>query len=54
MRGLDRAELRDRHLEVGEHLQQERLERLVGAIELVDQQYRRTRRIGLERLQRGA
>ena len=38
-------------LEVGEHLQQERLERLVGAVELVDQQHRRARRIGLERLQ---
>ena len=51
MRGLDGAELRDGHLEVGEHFEQERLERLVGAVELVDQQHRRACRIGLERLQ---
>ena len=51
MRGLDRAELGDRHLEVGQHFEQERLERLVGAVELVDQQHRRAGRIGLQRLQ---
>ena len=51
MRCLDRAELRDRDLEIGEHFQQERFERLVGAVELVDQQHRRAGRIGLERLQ---
>src|SRR5262245_31917068 len=50
MRGLHGAELRNRYLEVGEHLQQECLERLVSAVELVDQQHRRARRIGLERL----
>ena len=37
----DGAELRDAHLEVGEQLQQERLEFLVGAVDLVDQQHRR-------------
>ena len=39
--GLDRAELGHRHLEVGQDLQQEGLERLVGAVELVDQEDRR-------------
>ena len=48
---LDGAELRDRHLEIGQHLEQERLEGLVGAVELVDQQHRRAGRVGLERLQ---
>ncbi len=38
---VDRAELGDRHLEVGEELQQERLELLVGAVHLVDQEDRR-------------
>ena len=51
MRGLDRAEFRDRDLEVGEHFEQERLERLVGAVEFVDQQHRRAGGVGLERLQ---
>ena len=51
LRGLDGAELGDRHLEVGEHLEQERLEGFVGAVELVDQQHRRAVGIGLERLQ---
>ena len=37
----DRAELRDRDLEVGQHLEQERLEAVVGAIDLVDEQHRR-------------
>jgi hypothetical protein len=36
--GADRPELGDRHLEVGEQLQQERLERVVGAVDLVDEQ----------------
>src|SRR6185437_2628292 len=36
--GLDHAQLRDRHLEIAEQLQQERLERLVRAVELIDQQ----------------
>ena len=51
MRGLDGAELRHGHLEVGQHFQQERLEGLVGAVDLVDQQHRRPVRVGLERLQ---
>ena len=37
----DRPEFRDRDLEIGEELQQKRLELLVGAIDFVDQQYRR-------------
>ena len=41
VRGADRAELGDRHLEVGQDLEQERLESLVGPIDLVDQQHRR-------------
>ena len=48
-----RAELRDRDLEVGQQLQQERLERLVGAIEFVDQQHRR-RQVGIDRRQQRA
>src|SRR5205823_9845868 len=35
------ADLRDRHLKVGEQLEEVGLERLVGAVELVDQQHRR-------------
>ena len=50
-RRLHRAELGDRHLEIGEHFQQERLERLVGAVELVDEQHRRAGRIGRQRFQ---
>ena len=38
---LDAAELRDRDLEVGEHLQEHRLELLVGLVDLVDQQHHR-------------
>ena len=50
--GLDRADLGDRDLEVRQHLEQIGLERLVGAIELVDQQNRRPRALlRLERLQ---
>src|SRR5206468_1340945 len=37
--GADRSELGNRDLEVGEHLQQKRLELLVGAVDLVDQQH---------------
>jgi hypothetical protein len=47
----DRAELRDRDREVGQELEQERLELVVGAVDLVDQQHRRVGRIRLERLQ---
>ena len=35
-----RADLGDRDREVGEHLEQERLELVVGAVELVDQEHR--------------
>ena len=41
MYGDLRAELGDRHRRVGEHLEQERLELVVGAVDLVDQQHRR-------------
>ena len=49
--GLYGAHFGDGHLIVGEHFKQERLERLVGAIELVDQEHGRARGVGLERLQ---
>ena len=51
MRGLHRADLRNGDLEVGQHFEQKRLERLVGAVELVDQQHRRAGSVGLQRLQ---
>ena len=41
--GLDGAELGDRDLVLGQHLEQEGVEGLVGAVELVDQQHRRAR-----------
>ena len=44
----DPAEFRDRDRGVGEHLQQERLELVVGAVDLVDEQHARA---GLQRLQ---
>jgi len=34
--GANRPQLRHRDLEVGEHLEQERLELVVGAVDLVD------------------
>ena len=37
--GGDRAELGHRDREVGEHLEQERLELVVGTVELVDEQH---------------
>ena len=45
----DRPDLGDRHGRLGEQLEQERLEVVVGAVELVDQQDRRTRPGVLER-----
>ena len=51
VRGPDRAELRDRHRRLGEQLEQERLEVVVGAVDLVDQQHRRPRPGVLERAQ---
>ena len=47
--GADRAELGDRDLEVGEHLEQECLELLVGAVDLVDQQHDGL--VGVDRLE---
>ena len=41
--GLDGPDLRDSDREVGEHLEQVRLELLIGAVDLVDQQDRRLR-----------
>ena len=43
------AHLRDRHLEVAQDLQEEGFERLVGAVDLVDQEDRRPGGIGLQR-----
>ncbi len=48
----DRSELGDRDLEVREHLEQERLELLVGTIDLVDQQHDRL--VGVDRLEQRA
>jgi hypothetical protein len=42
-RRADGADLGDGDLEVGQHLEQEGLELLVGAVQLVDQQHRRPR-----------
>ena len=47
--GPDRAELGDRDLEVGEHLEQECLELLVGAVDLVDQEHNGL--VGVDRLE---
>ena len=49
MPGPDRSELGHRHLEVGEHLEQERLELGLGLVDLVDQQH--DGRLGLDGLQ---
>ena len=49
--GLDRADLGDRDLEVGQDLEQVRLELLVGAVDLVDEQDRRDAVVRLERLE---
>ena len=51
VRRADRAELRDRHRRLREQLEQERLEVVVGAVDLVDQQHRRARARVLERAQ---
>ena len=47
----DRAQLGDRDREVGQELEQEGLELVVGAVDLVDQQHDGLRGIGLQRLQ---
>jgi hypothetical protein len=49
--GRHRADLGDGELVVGEDLEQEGLERLVGPVDLVDEQDRRAGRIRLERLE---
>ncbi len=51
MRGFHRSHFRDRHLKVGEHFKEKRLERFIGAVELVDQQHGGAGGIGLQRLQ---
>jgi hypothetical protein len=47
--GADRAELGDGDLEVGEGFEQEGLERLVGAVKLVDQKDGRAAGLGAHR-----
>ena len=54
MRRPDRAYLRDRHARVREQLEQERLEVVVGSVDLVDEQHRRSRAGVLERAQERA
>ncbi len=49
--GLDRADLGDRDLEVRQDLEQVRLELLVGAVDLVDEQHRGDAVVRLERLE---
>ena len=49
--GADGAELGNRDLKLGQQLEQEALELLVGAIDLVDQQHRRARALRIDRLQ---
>ena len=49
--GPDRPDLGDRDLEVREQLQQEGLELVVGAVDLVDQQHRRLRVVVVDRVQ---
>ena len=53
MLGPDGADLRDGHREVGEDLQEEGLELLVGAVDLVDEQDRRAAFVSLQCLQQG-
>ena len=50
----DRADLRDRHAGLRQQLEQERLEVVVGAVDLVDQQHRGPRAGVLERAQQRA
>ena len=51
MRGLDRAELRHRHLKIRQHFEQECLERFVRAVELIDEKNGRAVHMRFERLQ---
>src|SRR5690348_8424304 len=50
-RRLDDAELRDRDLIFGQHLEEKCLERLIRAIELVDQKYWGNATVGCECLE---
>src|SRR5208337_211969 len=50
--GANRAELRHAHLEIGEQLQKESLELLVGLVDLIDQQHHLVR--GGDRLEQRA
>src|SRR5712692_4440218 len=52
--GLDRPDLGDRDLEVGEQLEEKRLELLVGAIDLIDQKHRRRRVVVVDGVQERA
>ena len=52
--GLDRAKLRNCDLKVGQHFQQERLERLIRAVKFVDQEHGRSARLAAQRLQHRA
>ena len=54
VRGADGAELGDRHAGLGQQLEQEGLEVVVGAVDLVDQQHGRPRAGVLERAQQRA
>ena len=54
MGGDDRAELGDGHRGLRQQLEQERLEVVVGAVDLVDQQHRGARAGVLERAQQRA
>ncbi len=51
LRRLDRAKLWHGDLKIAERLEQERLERFVGAVQLVDQQHRRAVFVRAHRLQ---
>src|SRR5262245_4186271 len=46
MRGHDRSNLWNRNLKIGEDFQQEGFEFLIAAINFVNQQHRRTNRVG--------
>ena len=52
--GLDGSQFRDRDLEIAQRFQQERLERLIRPVQLVDQQDRRSALLRLHRFQQWA
>ena len=52
--GLDRANFRDRNLEIGEQFEQVRLKLFIAAIKFVDQQHRRLRICRVDGLQERA